>query len=209
VGVIADVRERGLQLDLKPGMYLPFPQVQQPSASYLIVRTAEDPNSLINSIRSAVWSVDPEQPMALIRTMDEYIERGVRDRSHQMKVLEIFAGLALFLAGLGIYGVLAFSVVQRRREIGIRRALGATSANVTGMILRNGLGLAVAGLIVGAFLAAASTRAMQSLLFGVKPIDPVSMCVAAAILLLSATAACLIPTMTAARVDPASVLRDE
>jgi ABC-type antimicrobial peptide transport system permease subunit len=190
-------------------MYLPFSQVQQPSASYLIVRTAEDPNSLINPIRSAMWSVDPEQPMALIRTMDEYIERGVRDRSHQMKVLEIFAGLALFLAGLGIYGVLAFSVVQRRREIGIRRALGATSANVTGMILRNGLGLAVAGLIVGAFLAAASTRAMESLLFGVKPIDPVSMSVAAAIMLLSATAACLIPTLTAARVDPSAVLRDE
>jgi putative ABC transport system permease protein len=209
VGVIADVRERGLQLDLKPAMYLPFSQVQQPSASYLIVRTAEDPNSLINPIRSAMWSVDPEQPMALIRTMDEYIERGVRDRSHQMKVLEIFAGLALFLAGLGIYGVLAFSVVQRRREIGIRRALGATSANVTGMILRNGLGLAVAGLIVGAFLAAASTRAMESLLFGVKPIDPVSMSVAAAIMLLSATAACLIPTLTAARVDPSAVLRDE
>jgi ABC-type antimicrobial peptide transport system permease subunit len=209
VGVIADIRERGFQLDMKPAMYLPFPQVQQPDARFLLVRTETDPLTLTDAVRKAIWSVDPEQPVAVVRTMDQYIDEEIQGRAHEMKVFATFATLAVFLAALGIYGVLAYSVAQRRREIGVRLVLGATRVAVTGLVLRQGLLLTVIGLGVGSMFAAAATQAMRSMLYGVKPLDPAIYLGGAAILLLAGLTASMLPTISASRVDPASILRDE
>jgi predicted permease len=209
VGVIADIRERGFQLNMKPAMYLPFPQVQQPDARFLLVRTETDPMTLTDAVRKAIWSVDPEQPVAVVRTMDQYIDEEIQGRAHEMKVFATFATLAVFLAALGIYGVLAYSVAQRRREIGVRLVLGATRVAVTGLVLRQGLLLTVIGLGVGSMFAAAATQAMRSMLYGVKPLDPAIYLEGAAILLLAGLTASMLPTISASRVDPASILRDE
>lgn len=209
IGVISDVRERGLQLAMKPAVYLPFTQVKQPGVIYLLVRTATEPMAFADSVRNALWSVDPEQPVALIRTMDEYVELEMRNRAQQLKVFAIFSGVALFLAALGVYGVLAYTVAQRRREIGIRRALGANTARVMSLILRQGVTLAALGLGIGSLITGISTRAMQGLLFGVKPFDPVAFLVGASVLLVAALLACVIPSTRASRIDPATILREE
>ncbi|HTU45837.1 MAG TPA: ABC transporter permease [Bryobacteraceae bacterium] len=209
VGVIADVRERGLQLDMKPAVYLPYTQVKRPGVFYLLVRTKTEPMAVADSVRNAIWSVDPEQPVAMIRTMDDYAALEMRDLAHEMRVFTVFSSLALFLAALGVYGVLAYAVAQRRREIGIRRALGANTANVTSLILRQGVTLAAMGLGIGALITAVSTRAMQGLLFGVKPLDPMAFSAGAVVLLTAALLACVIPSSRASRIDPAAILREE
>lgn len=209
VGVIADVKERGLQLGMKPAMYVPLAQVHQPSPDYLIVRTTLDPMGLLPDVRKAIASVNPEQPLAWIRSMDEYAEIETRNRAHQMGVFALFAGLALFLASLGIYGVLAYSVTQRRREIGLRIALGAQTANVTGLVLRQGMELTLIGLVVGCVLAAGALGALRGLLFGVSPLDPLAFSSGIATLLLASLTACLAPAISASRVDPMLTLKDD
>jgi putative ABC transport system permease protein len=209
VGVIRDVRERGIQLDLKPAMYLAFPQVERPGATYLLVRTSVDPEGLSNAVQAAIRSVDKEQPVAAVRTMEEYAAREMAGRDGQFRILEVFAGLALFLAALGIYGVLAYSVAQRRREIGIRRAFGADTVSVAGLVLRQGLQLTAVGLAAGTLLAWAATRAMSSLLTGTWPLNVAAIAAAGAILAMAAMVACLAPSMAASRVEPASILREE
>jgi predicted permease len=209
IGVIADVRERGLQLEMKPAVYLPYTQVKRPGVDYLLVRTKTPPMALSDAVRNAIWSVDAEEPVAMIRTMDEYAALEMRDRAHEMKVFTVFSGVALFLAALGVYGVLAYAVTQRRREIGIRRALGANAANVTSLVVRQGVTLGAMGLGIGGVITAISTRAMQGLLFGVKPLDPAVFLAGATVLLVAALLACVIPSTRASRIDPASILREE
>jgi predicted permease len=209
VGVVKDIRERGLLLDMKPAVYVPVNQVDRPGADYLTARTAQDPSSVINALRGAVWSVDGEQPVAFIRTMDQLMEENVADRERPMTLLGIFAGLALVLACIGVYGVLAYSVAQRTREIGVRMALGARPLDVTRMILGRGLKLSAIGLVTGAVLAGALGILLRTLLFGVTPAAPLVYAGTAATLIIVALAACVIPAQRAARVDPVVALRDE
>jgi putative ABC transport system permease protein len=209
VGVVKDIRERGLLLDMKPAVYVPVNQVDNPSPYYLIARTAQDPASVINALRGAVWSVDADRPVAFIRTMDQLMEQNVADRARPMMLLGIFAGLALVLACIGVYGVLAYSVAQRTREIGVRMALGARPSDVTRMILGRGLKLSAAGLIAGAALAGILGILLRTLLFGVTPAAPLVYAGTAASLIIVALAACVIPAQRAARVDPVVALRDE
>jgi putative ABC transport system permease protein len=209
VGVVKDIRERGLLLDMKPAVYVPVNQADRPGADYLIARTAQDPASVINALRGAVWSVDKDQPVAFIRTMDQLMDENVADRERPMTLLGIFAGLALILACIGVYGVLAYSVAQRTREIGVRMALGAKPLDVTRMILKRGLKLSALGLIAGAALAGALGILLRSLLFGVTPAAPLVYAGTAASLIVVALAACVIPAQRAARVDPVVALRDE
>jgi putative ABC transport system permease protein len=209
VGVVDDIRERGLQVDLKPAVYLPFTQVRGPSADYLLVRTTLDPETVSAAVQNAIRSIDSGQPVSNVRTMQDYVVKQTAGRDLQARVLAIFAALALFLAAIGIYGVLAYVVAQRRREIGIRLAFGADATSVAGLVLRQGLALTGAGLVLGSVLAAAGTRGMSGLLAGVKPLNPLAILAAAAILLFSAMLACLAPSITAARVDPAGILRQE
>jgi putative ABC transport system permease protein len=209
VGVVKDIRERGLLLDMKPAVYVSVNQVDSPSPYYLIARTAQDPASVINALRGAVWAVDSERPVALIRTMDQLMEQNVADRARPMMLLGIFAGLALVLACIGVYGVLAYSVAQRTREIGVRMALGARPGDVTWMILGRGLKLSAVGLIAGAALAGILGILLRTLLFGVTPAAPLVYASTAASLIVVALAACVIPAQRAARVDPVVALRDE
>ena len=209
MGVVKDIRERGLLLEMKPAVYVPVNQVDRPGADYLIVRTAQDPASMVNALRSAVWAVDADRPVAFIRTMDQLMEENVADRERPMTLLGIFAGLALVLACIGVYGVLAYSVTQRTREIGVRMALGARPLDVTRMILGRGLKLSAVGLVSGAVLAGALGILLRTLLFGVTPAAPLVYAGTAATLIIVALAACVIPAQRAARVDPVVALRDE
>ena len=208
-GVVKDVRERGLLLDMKPAVYVPVTQVKRPSADYMVVRTAQEPGSMVIALRSAVWAVDKDRAVALIRTMDQLMEQDVADRTRPMTLLGFFAGLALVLACIGVYGVLAYAVAQRSREIGVRMALGASPGNVTRMILGRGLKLSGVGLAAGVALAAGLSLLLRTLLYGVKPSSPLVYAGTACALIVVALAACVIPAQRAARVDPAVALRDE
>jgi putative ABC transport system permease protein len=209
-GVVRDIRERGLLYEMKPAVYVPATQVKKPQGfSMLVVRTANDPASTIKMVEGAVWSVDSQQPVSYVRTMDQLIEADVADRTRPMILLGAFAGLALVLACLGVYGVLAYAVAQRTREIGVRMALGAKPMDVTRMILGRGMKLSAIGLLAGGALAAGLALLLRTLLYGVTLVAPGIYLGTAAALVLVATLACVIPAQRAARVDPAVALRNE
>lgn len=209
VGVVKDIRERGLLLEMKPAVYVAVNQVNNPSPYFMVARTAQEPGSVVNELRGAVWAVDSERPVAFIRTMDQLMEENVADRARPMMLLGIFAGLALVLACIGVYGVLAYSVAQRTREIGVRMALGARPGDVTRMILGRGLRLSAVGLVAGAALAGLLGILLRTLLFGVTPAAPLVYAGTAGALIVVTLAACVIPAQRAARVDPVVALRDE
>jgi len=203
VGVVRDIRERGLLYEMKPAVYVPVTQVKKPQGfAFLLVRTSSDPTSTIKMVEGAVWSVDPQQPVSYVRTMDQLMETDVADRTRPMVLLGVFAGLALVLACLGVYGVLAYAVAQRTREIGVRMAMGAKPGDVTRMILGRGMKLSAIGLLAGGAL-------LRTLLYGVTPAAPGIYAGTAAALVLVAVIACVIPALRAARVDPAVALRNE
>ena len=211
VGVVKDVRERGYEPELKSGVYIPYVQYPDTWAvpESLVVRTTGDPVALTSTVRRIIAGVDPQQPVVAVRTMEETLDRTVEDRTQQMTLLGAFAGLALLLASIGIYGVLSYLVTQRRREIGVRMALGATSGTVVSMVLRRGLALTGTGLAVGFVAAVLGTRAMKTMLYGVDAIDPATFAGVAGVLCAIAALACWVPAVRAARVDPIVVLRDE
>jgi putative ABC transport system permease protein len=167
------------------------------------------PASAIKAVEGAVWAVDSQQPVTQIRTMDELIESNVADRTRPMILLGVFAGLALVLACIGVYGVLAYAVAQRTREIGVRMALGARPVDVTRMILGRGVKLSAMGLLAGGVVAVVLGGLLRALLFGVTPVAPGIYAGTAAALVLVAMLACVIPAQRAACVDPAVALRNE
>ncbi len=210
IGVVADVRERGYELAMKPGVYVPITSLDTDwGPDSLVVRTAGDPTALAPAVRRVIASVDPEQPVSDLRTMDEIVDLNVADRQQQMTLLGAFAGLALVLASIGLYGVLSYSVTQRSREIGLRIALGATGSSVVRMIVGRGLALTGIGLAIGLVTAWAATRAMKNLLYGVAATDPLTFAAVAALLGLIALIACWAPARRASHVDPIVVLREE
>ncbi|HWJ41673.1 MAG TPA: FtsX-like permease family protein, partial [Candidatus Limnocylindrales bacterium] len=168
-----------------------------------------DPATFTSSVRRVIASVDPEQPVSNVQTMDEIVDLNVADRKQQMTLLGAFAGLALLLASIGLYGVLSYSVTQRSREIGLRMALGASAGSVTRMVVRHGVTLTGVGLLIGLIGSWASTRALKNLLYGVSSTDPLTFAAVGVVLTLIALAACWIPARRASRVDPIVVLREE
>lgn len=211
IGVVADVQERGYDLWMKPGFYIPSTQeVYQPSDSdYVVVRTKGDPMGPVSAIRRIVNEVDPNIPVANVETMDELIDENVADRRQQMILLGAFAALALILALIGLYGVLSYAVTQRSREIGLRMALGASESSVVRMVVRHGLALTGIGIAIGLAGSWAATRSLKSLLYGVTATDPSTFAQVAALLMLIALAACWIPARRASKLDPITVLREE
>jgi len=209
IGVVADVQERGYDLWMKPGVYVPAAQPGAWISDYLVVRTDGPPLALTPAVRRIIAAVDPEQPVSNVQTMDDIVDRNVADRRQQMTLLAAFAGLALLLASLGLYGVLAYAVTQRSREIGLRIALGASTRNVARLIVGHGLQLTVAGLIVGLGGSWAATRALKNLLYGVTSFDPRTFAVVTGLLLLISLIACWVPARRASRLDPILVLREE
>jgi predicted permease len=211
VGVVADVRERGYELALKPGVYLPAGEAVKTWATpdTLVVRARGNPAELADPIRRIIAGVDADQPVAAVRTMEEIINSRVADRQQQMVLLASFAALALVLASIGLYGVLAYAVSQRSREIGLRIALGASTGSVVRMILGRGVALVVAGLGIGLALAWAGTRAMTNLLYGVAATDLTTFASVVGLLATVGLVASGLPAIRAARLDPITVLREE
>ena len=216
VGVVGDVRVRGLERPSEPQVYLPYQQVEDGALiSYfpkdLVVRTAVPAGSanLLPRIRRIVASADPEQPISDVRLMSEIVGEETASRVTQLRLLGAFSAVALLIAGLGIHGLLAFAVSKRSQELGVRRALGAQGGEIIRLVLREGMTLALLGVVIGVVVAPAAARGMSALLFGIQPADPLTLAVAAALCLATAVAGCLRPAMSAARVDPLSALRSE
>ena len=214
VGVVRDVKQGGV--NAKTGSELYLLNEQGPSTLQfgrrnmnIVIRTALPPESLAPQIRRLVQTMDPSLPIVKLRSMDEVFDDSVSRPRFLAQLLGLFAGLALLLAAIGTYGILSYSVSERRREIGIHMALGATRGNVLGMVLGHGLRLTIIGLAAGLAAAFALTRLLQTQLFNVKPTDPVTMASVVGIIAVVALAACYIPASRATRVDPMVVLRDE
>ena len=196
------------QRDENPEMLIPFYQIPWPQAGFA-VRTSENPASMLNSISVAVHQVDSSIALAEPKTLDEIVNESMNDQRFTLILFTSFAAVALFLAGLGIYGVMSFSVAQRAHEIALRMALGATRNRVVGLVIRDGVLLAAIGLGLGLIGAYFVGRAMQSLLFGVQPLDFAAFISVAAVLLAAAILACFLPARRAASVSPMRVLRTE
>ena len=208
VGVVGDVHSASLEAPIQPTVYVPYRQDAFPSMVF-VMKTAATAASLSKAVQAAVWRVDKDQPVGAILTMDEQLSRSLQRRRFSVTLFSAFGAVAVLLAAVGLYGVLAFIVAQRRREIGVRIALGATGRDVIRDILGHGLRLAALGVSIGLALALALTRLMTALLFGTSPTDVVTFVGAATLLSLIAALASLIPALRASRVDPLVALRDE
>jgi predicted permease len=214
-GIVADVRQRGLERPPRPEMYIPLPQflhfldgVQARDLS-VVVKTSGPPVALAAAMRAAVRRVDSEVPAADMRAMDDVVGASLAARRRDAWLIGAFAALALAVASIGVYGVTAYHVAQRRREIGLRVALGAAQGDVVRMVLAQGIRLVAAGLLVGLPAALAATGALRSLLFEVAPYDPAVLAAIAVLLTAVAAVACAVPARRAARIDAAVALRDE
>jgi putative ABC transport system permease protein len=209
VGVVKDVHERGYELAMKPGVYVPTHQMPDAVSDFLIVRTRGDATSLGAAVQRIIARVDPSQPITDVKTMDAIVDLTVADRRQQTILLVAFSVLALLLAAIGLYGMLAYAVAGSRREIGLRMALGATRQRVMTMIVVRGLGLTGAGITMGAAAGWAVTRVMSRLLYGVGSTDAGTFAAVITLLVVVASTACAIPAARASRVDPMTVLRDQ
>jgi putative ABC transport system permease protein len=209
IGVVRDVRQNDFIAAPKLQMYLSYHQVRDFPPNALVVRSAVDPSSLATAVRDAIWAVDKDQPVSQIRTMSEIISQAVARQRFSMLLLGLFAGLALILAAVGIYGVMSYSVAQRTREIGIRMALGAQKSDVLGMTLREALRFVAVGVVIGIAGALGLTRLMASLLFGVSATDPATFAAITVVLGAVALLASYIPALRSMRVDPVIALRYE
>lgn len=175
----------------------------------LVVRTASDPAAIASSVKSAIWSLDANLPITSVLTMDDVVAQANAQPRFEMLLLSVFAGVALLLAAVGIYGVMSYTVARRTHEIGIRISLGAARADVLLMVIRQGLILALVGSAVGIVTALILARLMTKLLYGVAPTDPVTFAGVAALLIAVALVACWVPARRATRIDPVSAMRCE
>ncbi len=208
VGVVGDVKDRGLAQENPPEVYLPHAQLPLDTMS-VVLRTAVPPLSLAPVVEKAVHEMDPELPVARLSTLEDIVSRSVSEARFYMVLLGAFAAMALALAALGIFGVMSYAVVQRSREIGIRIALGADPRGVRRMVLGQALRLTVSGVTVGLVASLALSRTLAGLLFDLSPTDPATMACVAVVLSGVATLASYLPARTATRVDPLTALRSE
>ena len=208
VGVLGDTHAEALDVAATPEVSYPYQQGPEPIIT-LVIRAAGDPHLLLPSIRHELTAVDPELAYYAVRTMDDLLSASLAQRRFNLQLLAGFAVAALLLAGLGLYGVIAYSVSQRTQEIGVRMALGAERRSVLGLVVRDGLGLTAAGLAVGLVVAAVVSRVLRSQLYGVGTLDPVAYAGVVVVFTLVALAASYLPARRAAGVDPIVALRTE
>jgi predicted permease len=208
VGVVGDVREAGLGAEKMNAFYSTLEQAQWvDNPLWLVVRARGSASALTDAVKQAIWSVDKNQPISRIATMDARIAATEAQRHFALIVFEAFALASLALAAIGIYGVLSGSVAERIREIGVRSALGASPRDISGLIIRQGMALAFGGVVIGVGGAIFASRALVTLLFGVNTLDAPTYCGVIALLLAIAGIACWLPASRAARIDPSITLR--
>ncbi|OLE82701.1 MAG: hypothetical protein AUF76_08515 [Acidobacteria bacterium 13_1_20CM_2_65_9] len=213
VGVVGNVKHRALDVTEKPELYVPifqplFEGFRMPPMD-LVVRTASDPVLFAPALREIVTALDRDQPISDVRTLEQRIGQSLASRRFNMLLLGLFAALALVLAAVGIYGVVAYTVTERTHEIGVRLALGAQPRDVLAMLVGQGMTLAAAGAAIGIVIAVALTRVMAGLLFGISPTDPATFGVITGVLALVALVACYLPARRATGVNPVTALRNE
>lgn len=213
IGVVGNVKHRGLDVEEKPEIYVPFLQPLfrdgTVPAMYVVVRTNGEPAAITGLLRNEVTAIDQNQPISSVLTMEERISDSVAPRRFNMFLLTLFATLAVLLAAVGIYGIMAFSVAQRTHEIGVRMALGARNSDVFRMVMQNGFLLTLLGVALGLAVSFAATRLLRSLLFEVSATDPTIFLVEATLLVAVSLLACYIPARRATKVDPLEALRYE
>ncbi len=210
VGVVGDVKHFGLDLPEEPGLYSPYTQAQ-PWKRWmtLVARTQSDPAGMMQAVKQQIWKVDSQLPLTKVQTLNEVAAASFDARRFNMLLLAIFAGLALVLAAIGIYGVMSYAVTQRTQEMGIRMALGAQASDVLKLIVRNGMALILVGVAIGLAGAFVLTRLMTTLLFGVTATDAVTFITVSVVLIGVALIACYLPARRATKVDPLVALRYE
>ena len=206
VGIVADIHERGLGVDAVKEFYLPTVK-HPPQTAYLAVRTEGDPMRMVNAIRGQVPAIDSDQAVSDVKPMEAVLASTLGQRRLTMTLLGAFAGVALLLAIVGIYGLIAYSVAQRTQEVGIRRALGAQQRDILRLVLGQGAGLAFAGVTLGIGGALALTRVMKDLLFQVSATDLATYAGIGSLFIVVALLASFIPARRAARIDPMAALR--
>jgi putative ABC transport system permease protein len=208
VGICRDVKSAGLSAESEPTYHVPATQAPLQDMT-ILVRTQNDPTAIVPAIRKAVWSIDPNQPIADIKTMEKIVADSIAQPRLSMLLMGLFGALALILAAVGIYGLLSYAVTQRTQELGIRMALGARAPDVLTLVLKQGMTLALIGEAIGLVGAFALTRLIRTLLFGVTPTDATTFLAVAGVLTAVALLACYFPARRATRVDPLVALRYE
>jgi putative ABC transport system permease protein len=208
VGIVGDVKSSGLEVDSAAMMYLPFRQSPRPFLSF-VVRTASNPESLIQPVSRAIYSIDKDQALTDVQTLDQVLVASLSGRRFNMTLLLTFAGVALLLAAVGVYGVMNYTVTLRRRELGIRMALGAKATDVLRLVLRQGLTLTLIGVGAGLISAYALTRLMATLLYGVTATDYLTFITVPAVLIAVGLLASYVPARRATKVNPTIALRTE
>ncbi|MBA3260204.1 MAG: ABC transporter permease [Gemmatimonadales bacterium] len=214
VGVVGDIMVRGPERTSEPQVYLPAPQVADSSIIFyapqeLVLRSSAEPGALLPAIREAVQRADPEQPISNVQTMGAIVADQTASRAVQARLLGALAAIALLLAGVGIHGLLSYTVSDRSREIGVRMALGARPRDIVGMVVGQGVRLAVAGVVPGVLLAYLAGRGLESLLASVRPGDAGTFLSVVALCLVMTTAGCFFPAWRAARLDPITAIKSE
>jgi putative ABC transport system permease protein len=214
VGVVGDIHVRGLTRQSEPQVYVPFNQVADSALTWyapkdLAIRTTGDPLSIASSLRRIVHEADPRQPLSEVRPLTDVVGEDTAPRAMQLRIIGGFALMAVLLAAVGIHGLLSFAVSQRTHEIGVRRALGASSVDIVTMVVRRSTWLAAVGILAGVAIAYYAGRTMESLLAGVKPADTLTLASAVTLAAVMTLAGSALPTLRAVRVNPTEALRAE
>jgi putative ABC transport system permease protein len=214
IGIVKDVRHRGPNQEPRPRWYVPHAQAyvsaySSPLAATIAVRSSSDPTPLMGPIRNLMTEFDPSVPISNVRTMEQILDGALGGQRFVMTLLTVFGLLALFLAVVGVYGVISYAVSQRTHEIGLRMALGAKGSNVLTQVMLEGLILSLVGVGAGLAGSFALSRVFESMVFGITPTDPVTYGGVVIVLIIAAAGASLLPARRAARVDPVVALRDE
>lgn len=207
--MVGNVTNSGLQNEAGPTTYAPYRQHSFGLGQTLVLRTASDPESFTSAVQSAVWELDADLPLVGVQSLEAQLSGSVAQPRFNSTLLSLFAVLALALAAVGIYGVMAYTVSERTAEIGVRMALGASAATVRGLVIRKALRLTLCGIVLGLAASAGLTRMIASLLYGIEPTDPVTFASVAALLCIVALAASYIPAARASRLDPLAALQEE